>query len=103
MIQVLTTNFTDYQKDGDGSAIHLSNCGLIVNSSHFIDCISTSPVGGGGAIYINNSMNIENNVTFIDVLFLRCKAAYGGAVFLYSNSDININYFLRCKFWCKDM
>ena len=98
LIQVLTTNFTDYQKDGDGSAIHLSNCGLIVNSSHFIDCISTSPVGGGGAIYINNSMNIENNVTFIDVLFLRCKAAYGGAVFLYSNSDININYFLRCKF-----
>ena len=98
LIRVITTNFTGYQKDGDGSAIRLINCGFIVNKTCFIDCISTSPVGGGGAIFINNSMDVEYNNTFIDILFLRCKAAYGGAVFIYSDSDICYCYFLRCQF-----
>lgn len=97
-IIVISTNFTDFQKDGDGSCIYLVNCGILANQTCFIDCESTSKTGGGGAIFINNTLNIGHNVTFIDLLFLRCRAYYGGAVFLQSSSEKSINLIHRCRF-----
>lgn len=97
-MKVISVNFTDFKKDGDGSCIHLINSGIYANQTCFIDCESTSKTGGGGAIFINNSLSINHNVTFIDLYFLRCKAAYGGAVFLYSSSDQSNNSIIRCEF-----
>ena len=85
-IYVILNNFTNFRHDGNGCAIHLINCGIHCNNTVFIDCVSSS--GGGGAIYINNSFSIENNATFIDVLFLRCKAVFGGALFISAYSNL---------------
>ena len=95
-IFVLLDNFTGYKNESGGAAVHIINCGIHCNNTSFVDCVSTD--GGGGAVYISNSLNIKNNMTFEDVTFLRCKASYGGAVFVWSTSeDFHIN-FIRCLF-----
>lgn len=96
-INVLSSNFTNYvKKDDDGGAIHLINCGIHCNETVFVDCVSS--FGGGGAIYINNTLDMQNKATFIDLMFLRCKASYGGAVFIYTTTDLFDISFTRCKF-----
>ena len=84
-VYVLASYFSKYEQQEDGSAIYLINCGIHCNSTYFTDCVSSS---GGGAIYINNSFEITNNATFIDDVFLRCKASYGGAVFICATSNL---------------
>ena len=94
-IYVLSTNFTGY-KEGNGTAIHIVNCGIHCNDTKYIDCVTTT--GCGGAIYIKNTQENVNNATFIDLLFLRCKANFGGAVFIHTTSDqFNIS-FIGCNF-----
>lgn len=92
----ISTNFTKYEREESGSAVHLIDCGIYCNNSQYVDCASFS--GGGGAIYIDNSFNIQNNATFIDVLFSRCKAKYWDAVFIRAVSDIFNASFTNCHF-----
>ena len=68
----------------------------MLNNTSFIDCISHS--GCGGAIYVNNSFNMINNVTFGNVVFLRCKDLAGGAVFVYEKSTLYNVSFVECNF-----
>ncbi|KAK8871920.1 hypothetical protein M9Y10_007666 [Tritrichomonas musculus] len=95
-IYVLSSNFTGEQEENSGGAINLINCGIHCNKTCFIDCVAKS--GGGGAMHIKNTINNENNATFIDLLFLRCVADYGGAVYHYSDSDLFDVTFERCHF-----
>ena len=91
-IYVLLAKFTkQINNDDNGGAVHIIDCGIQCNDTCFIDCIS--PSGCGGAIYVNNSFNMINNATFVNVLFLRCKALAGGAVFVYEKSTLyNISF-----------
>lgn len=96
-VYVISDHFENYsQVEGDGSAVRLINCGILCNGTQFIDCKTNK--GGGGAIVINNSFDITNNATFIDTLFLRCEASYGGAVFIYTQSDLFDISFVSCRF-----
>ena len=45
--------------------------------------------GRGGAVYYRNSFEFVNNLTFVDLRFIECKAVCGGAVYIYSSSDNN--------------
>ena len=94
---VISSNFENYQQEeGDGAAFHLINCGILCNNTDFIDCVTNS--GGGGAVFINNSFEIKNNCTFINTTFLRCKASFGGAVFLSAQSTLFDISFNACHF-----
>ena len=96
-IYVLATNFSNYKKEGkNGGAVHLINCGIHCNDANFIDCVSLS--GAGGGMLINSTLDMTNNATFSNVLFLRCKALYGGAVFIYTDSDLFNISFDGCRF-----
>lgn len=75
--------------------IHLINCGIFCNTTSFADC---STKGGGGAIYIENNFDIINNATFIDAEFIRCKALYGGAVLISTNTEFLNVSFTKCHF-----
>lgn len=80
----------------DGGAIHLVDCGFECKSANFTECYSTN--GGGGAIYIKNAICLDYNVTIIDSFFLKCKAVYGGAVFIYSSCEQNEVLIQSCQF-----
>lgn len=45
--------------------------------------------GGGGAIFINNSIDAKNDIFFNNLTFESCEATYGGAVVIYSISDLS--------------
>lgn len=81
----MNNSFTGYRNERSGSVAHLINCGLLCNDTNFVDCVSSG--GGGGAIYIDNSFDIENNATFKYCSFTRCKALYGGAIFVSAQSQ----------------
>lgn len=95
-IYLLVSNFTNYEKDLDGSAVPLVYCGIHYYYTFYIDCVSHS--GGGGAIYIKNTFDMINNATFINVSFINCSANYGGAAFIYSSSELFDVSFFNCYF-----
>lgn len=86
-VLVAVTHFYKFiQNEEDGGAIFLINCGINCVGATFNDCVSS--VGGGGAIYIKNKFNIENNILLLNNKFNQCRAVYGGAVYLYSASEV---------------
>lgn len=90
------------QRDNNGGAIYIENCGLECANSLFEDCISFT--GGGGAIYFIKSITVhENNINLTNIKFKSCKAVYGGALYIYSisrSSDISVSF---CSFQSNDI
>lgn len=80
----------------DGGAIYLINCGINCIGVTFNGCVSS--IGGGGAIYIKNTFNIENNINLLKNKFDQCKAVYGGAIYLYSASEVADISVRSCNF-----
>lgn len=98
ILYVLTSNFTEYKDDESGSAIHLINYGILCNGKNFIDCVSFSV---GGTTYINNTFSIQNNATFVGVLFLRCIGKKWWC-YLYSYYLWNLQFSIyKMSFWIK--
>lgn len=100
---VLVTNFTGFkQRNDDGGAIHIINCGLECKKSYFYDCISFN--GGGGAIYYSNSItNYQIDLILSSIQFQECKAIYGGAIYIYSISKYSIISVDFCSFISNDI
>lgn len=96
VVQIARSNFTDITYNEDGGAIHIVNSGFECTTVEFKNC--SSEAGGGGAIYIKNSKQQEKNITFSGLQFTNCHAVYGGAVFVYSNSDSNSVTIESCIF-----
>ena len=96
-IKIICSNFTDYIEKDDGAAIRINNCDFECNKTQFINCSSIN--GGGGAIYINNSLiDNDHNITLEYLDFIRCKSNYGGAVFIFSPSDLCQVLINSCRF-----
>lgn len=95
---VTVSKFSGYkQRDENGGAICIENCALECANSIFEDCISFT--GGGGAIFFTKSITVhENNLNLTNINFKRCKAVYGGALYIYSlsrSSNISVSF---CSF-----
>lgn len=96
VINVKASKFSD-MKEINGSAIHLVNCGLsCTDKCEFNNCGNDGSVGG--AVYIYNANELLNDVNMYKLTFTSCHADYGGAVFIYSSSDINTVTIKSCTF-----
>lgn len=95
-IRIIRTNFEDFVNESHGGAIYCINCGFDCKGANFTNCVSNN--GGGGAIYIKNSLNLAFNITFQDNFFIQCRANYGGAVYIYCDSQVNEVSFNSCNF-----
>lgn len=96
LIYVLRSNFYDFKNESNGGAIYIKNSGFLGNFVNFTKCISNN--GGGGAIYIKNSHALNNNVILENITFSYCVAAFGGACYIYQNSEENNVLILFCTF-----
>ena len=96
IVGIARSNFTNITYDKNGGAIHIINSGFNCDRVEFRNCSSTT--GGGGAIYIKNSKEQENNVTLSNLFFYECQAIYGGAIFIYFDSEKNSNSIVKCVF-----
>lgn len=96
VIKVVASEFKDMEEI-NGSAIHLVNCGLsCTDGCQFINCGKDGSVGG--AIYIYNANELYNSVDMYKLTFTSCHAEYGGAIFIYSSSNINTVTIKSCIF-----
>lgn len=95
-IQVISSTFNDFKNESDGGVFHNLNCFFTCIRCKFNNCVSVN--GGGGAIYIKNSLQNEYNVLIENDAFDGCKAPYGGAVYVYSNSELGEVLIKKCTF-----
>ena len=97
-MKVDVSNFTDIKYDGDfGGAIYVTNYGLECNKIKFDNCSSES---AGGGIYIKNeNPNLDKNISLINLNFNECKAIYGGAIYIYSDSKLSDVLIKNCVFY----
>lgn len=94
-ITIDITKFESFKNEQSGGALRIVNCGLTGEKINFDEC--TSQKGGGGAIFIFNNKDINQPVLLKDITFTSCKAAYGGAIYIYSISESAISID-SCKF-----
>lgn len=86
-VLVSVTYFSNfYQQIENGGAIYILNCGIQCKGASFTNC--SSATGGGGAIYIKNVFDVDNNVSLVSNKFIQCSAVFGGALYLYSGSEL---------------
>lgn len=97
-IDISGSNFNrlkDEERKG-GAAIYVLNYGVLCSNSKFNECSSENE--GGGAIYIHVNKIIDSSVSITDSSFSKCRAIYGGAIFIYSDKDENFVSINNCKF-----
>lgn len=80
----------------NGGAIYLFNCAIQCHGASFQNC--SSSIGGGGAIYVKNTFDVDNNVSLVNNKFIQCSAVYGGAIYIYSNSELANVLIKLCSF-----
>ena len=95
-VEITRSNFTDFNNNNDGGAIHVKNCDVRCNGTHFINCSSNE--GGGGGVFINNTLNNETSIDLINLTFINCNAMYGGAVFIRAMHESSRILVLNCLF-----
>ncbi|KAK8881415.1 hypothetical protein M9Y10_004151 [Tritrichomonas musculus] len=96
-IYINVTTFKDLNDNLNGNAIYIINAGLECNKSTFDNCGSEQNVGG--AIYLSNELNYtNNNVNLEKLIFTKCKAKYGGAIYIHSTSYLNTVTISKCEF-----
>ena len=88
-ITIDISKFESFKNEQSGGALRIVNCGLKGEGNKFNDC--TSEKGGGGAIFVFNDKNIDQPISFKQMEFTSCKAAYGGAVYIYSISESKVS------------
>ncbi|KAK8871731.1 hypothetical protein M9Y10_007471 [Tritrichomonas musculus] len=94
----LTTFENLINNEVNGNAIYIINAGLRCNKSTFTNCGTDERVGG--AIYLENKLNYSTNSVILEnLLFTGCHAKYGGAVYIYSSSNLNVVTIQHCKFY----
>ena len=86
IVSISHATFTRIVWHKNGGAIHLINAGIRCETVQFSEC-STS-TGGGGGIFINNDADLQIEITLEDVKFSACQAQYGGALYIFSMSDL---------------
>lgn len=94
-VTVVVSEFTNKANE-EGGAIHIVNCAIDCTGTTFNKC--SAPNSGGGGIYIKNSGGKENNANLNGLVFNGCEAAYGGAIYAYSNSNKNPVVINGCTF-----
>ena len=100
VVDVQTTSFENMEYN-EGGAIHLVNCGLkCSNKCQFTHCVSRE--GPGGAIYIKNANELLNGVILHDLTFTSNSAQYGGAIYIYSSSSLNIIQITKSRFFSNE-
>ena len=91
------SSFKDITSTGvNGGALNVKNAGLNVNKTTFTNCRVNN--GGGGAIYAVYSYEHKNSIKFDNIKFVQNKAAYGGAVYVFSKSAENYVLIQSCAF-----
>lgn len=84
-------------ENGNGGAVNVYNCPIQMRISDFVNCTSSTN-GKGGGIYAILDKEVEDKFTIEGCTFDNCSAAYGGAVYLYSNIETNSITIKKCKF-----
>lgn len=95
-VDVIKTKFVGFHQTQSGGALHITNCGVKCKNAQFRDC-QANP-GGGGAIYIKNTISLSNNVDLENLNFVECQAVFGGAIYVYSDSERNSVNIVKCSF-----
>lgn len=96
-VQINVSNFTDIKYEGEfGGAIHVINYGFEITETKFDNC--TSPKAGGGIYIKNTNTNINKSINLIGLTFNECGAVYGGAVYIYSESQSSAAIIKACIF-----
>lgn len=49
-------------------------------------------------MYINNSIEFTNDIVLADLVFMNCKASFGGVVLIWLPSNTSSVSILRCQF-----
>lgn len=106
LVTINMSLFSSIQSNENGGAILLKNAGLVCTSISFSNCKTnsdgkegdSSSSGGGGGICIMNDIEMNNSVSIKEANFTKCKAGYGGAVFIYSKSISSKISILDCYF-----
>lgn len=89
-VNVTRSDFSGFKHDDNGRAIHIINAGMTLDTGTFKECNSKNGGGGGGGIYIYNQQDISNRVSIKNSNFYLCRAAFGGAIFVFTLSE-NVN------------
>ena len=87
MINLNDRDYINLSNTDNGAAIRLINYTLICQNTKFINCSSSK---GGGGIYIVVEMPIERPIILENLTFIKCKAIYGGAVYIYNNQPSSV-------------
>lgn len=99
-VVVLVSSFTNKDQQLEGGAFYITDCAVSCENTSFINCTSH---GGGGAIYIKNSKELSNDINLTSLVFFKCKANYGGAVYIYSSYIENNITVYDCKFYSNEI
>lgn len=83
-MKIINSAYKDFKSEGDVGLFYLKNIEVQCQNSRFTGCKSIN--GAGGSIYIKNTNDKSKKVIFKNVQFLKCKADYGGALYVYSKS-----------------
>lgn len=89
------SSFTEFKSEKDGGVVYSKDVRISLTETKFEKCETT---GGGGAIYTMNTKDDYFQTTIQSVDFKNCKAAYGGAVFIYSNKPKSKILVQKCNF-----
>ena len=96
LVIINISSFTSINNvNGDGGAIRVINTGIQCNDTNFTSCSSTK---AGGAIYLFNSYPFLNSMTIGNNHFNGNTAQYGGALYIYSVSSLNLVTVAYCNF-----
>lgn len=96
LINILWSKFDGFNQQESGGAVHITNCGMKSKGTTYKNC--EAALGCGGAIYVKNTVHLSNNVDLDSVSFIECKAVYGGAVYIYFDSERNSANIQKCTF-----
>lgn len=95
MLTIKVTEFINISHTKNGGAIHVENAGITCDGNKFDSCISDT---AGGAIYVKNTYYFLNLLLFENLEITKCKAEYGGGMYIYSDSAKNTVTIKKCIF-----
>lgn len=91
-INISSSNFNGLTTAKSGAAIHLINfCITCDDETTFIICISSE----GGGIYIKINEPYDDLILISSIVFTGCKAAHGGAAYVYCNQEEGSSYQMK--------
>lgn len=96
LVKIEVSSFDNVRHNDKGGAVHIINAGIRCSNTHYNHCKSVQ--GSGGAVHISNTYNYKMEMSFDGTIFNDCEALYGGAIYLYSNSDKNTPSIINCEF-----